>query len=56
MLVCKGWGGLGYATGGGDECETEKEECIDIKHEDGIYIEKEKEIDTKEEVSWEDTV
>jgi hypothetical protein len=48
--------------------KTEEEECIDIKHEDGIYREEEKEqeegVDTKEdndvhvteEVSCEDTL
>jgi len=48
--------------------KTEEEECIDIKHEDGIYIEEEGEeeeetntdefedLDVKEEVRLEDTV
>jgi hypothetical protein len=44
--------------------KTENEECTDIKLEDGIYSEEEEEIDTKEdknvdvkeEVSFEDTV
>ena len=46
--------------------KTEEEECIDIKHEDGIYIEEEGEeetdtnefefVDVKEEVSLQDTV
>jgi len=48
--------------------KTEEEGCIDIKHEDGIYSEKEKEeeeeidtkedkdVEVKEEVSFEDTV
>jgi hypothetical protein len=42
--------------------KTEKEECIDIKHEDGIYIEEETDtnefefVDVKEDVSSEDAV
>jgi hypothetical protein len=45
--------------------KTEEVECIVIKHEDGIYIEEEREeeidtteddVDVKEEVSLEDTV
>jgi len=48
--------------------KTKEEECIDIKHEDGIYSEEEKEeeedidtkedknVDVKEEVSCEDTI
>ena len=46
--------------------KTEEEECIDIKHEDGIYSEEEKEevidtkenknVEVKEEVSFEDTL
>jgi len=54
--------------GGGGECENRGRECIDIKQEDGIYIEEEGEeeeeidtkegedVDVKEEVSLEDTV